>query len=107
MRYYEIAQRPKTQTAPNQIAQEKRAPAGKFGQAAEVCGCLVTLPKPSHILLLRLAPMHPFLTLVAIVVSGSAQAQFPHTYLAHTPRYPQMVAKADRQRRWPRNAGGA
>ena len=61
---------------------------GKFGQAAEVCGCLVTLPKPSHILLLRLVAMRPFLTLVAIVVSGSAQAQFPYSYGPYTPRDP-------------------
>ena len=52
----------------------------KFGQAAEVCGCLVTLPKPSHILLPRLVAMRPFLTLVAMVVSCSAQAQFPYSY---------------------------
>ena len=61
---------------------------GKFGQAAEVCGCLVTLPKPSHILPLRLVAMRPFLTLVAIVVSGSAQAQFPYSYGPYPPRDP-------------------
>ena len=61
---------------------------GQFGQAADVCGCLVTLPKPSHILLLRPVTMRSFLTLVAIVVSGSAQAQFPYNYAPYTPRYP-------------------
>ena len=57
---------------------------GKFCQAVK--GCLVTLPKPSHILLLRLVAIRPFLTLVAIVVSGSAQAQFPYSYGPYTPR---------------------
>ena len=44
------------------------------------------LPKPSHILLLRLVTMRPFLTLVAMVVSCSAQAQFPYSYGPYTPR---------------------
>ena len=46
------------------------------------------LPKPSHILLLRLVTMRPFLTLVAMVVSCSAQAQFPYSYGPYTPRDP-------------------
>jgi hypothetical protein len=32
------------------------------------------LPKPSHILLVRVVVMRPFLILVAMVVSGSRQA---------------------------------
>jgi hypothetical protein len=32
--------------------------------------------------------VRPFLILVAIVVSGSAQAQFPYNYAPYTPRYP-------------------
>ncbi len=44
------------------------------------------LPKPSHILLLRLVAMRPFRTLVAMVVSYSAQAQFPYSYGPYTPR---------------------
>jgi hypothetical protein len=48
--------------------------------------CLVTLPKLSHILLLRLVAMRPFLTLVAIVVFGSAQAQFRYSYGPYAPR---------------------
>ena len=68
---------------------------GKFGQAADVCGCLVTLPKPSHILLVRPVTMRPFLTLVAIVVSGSAQAQFPYNYAPYTPRYPPSGGQYD------------
>jgi hypothetical protein len=60
---------------------------GKFGRAtAKACGSLATLPEPSHILLLRLVAMRPFLTLVAIVVSGSAQAQCPYSYGPYTPR---------------------
>ena len=55
---------------------------------AKVYGCLATLPKPSHILLLWLVAMRPFLTLVAIVVSGSAQAQFPYSYGPYAPRDP-------------------
>jgi uncharacterized protein YkwD len=60
---------------------------GEFCQVAEVCGCLATLPKPSHILLPRLVSMRPFLTLAAIVVSCSAQAQFPYSYGPYSPRY--------------------
>ena len=91
MRYYEIVHRPKTQSATNRIARDEshlQHDAGKFGQVVDVCGCLVTLPKPSHILLVRPVTMRPFLTLVAIVVSGSAQAQFPYNYAPYTPRYP-------------------
>ena len=40
--------------------------------------------------------MRPFLILVAIVVSGSAQAQFPYNYAPYTPRYPHMVCAAYR-----------
>ena len=32
--------------------------------------------------------MRPFVILLAIVVSGSAQAQFPYNYAPYTPRYP-------------------
>src|SRR4029077_5616152 len=48
--------------------------------------CLVKLPKPSHILPLWLVGIRPFLTLVAIVMSGSALAQFPYSYGPYTPR---------------------
>ena len=46
------------------------------------------LPTPSHILLLRPVAMSSFLTLVAILVSGSVQAQFPYSYGPYTPGYP-------------------
>ena len=64
---------------------------GKFSQAADVYGCLVTLPKRSHILLVLSATMRPFLILVAIALSGSAQAQFPYNYAPYTPRYPRTA----------------
>jgi len=48
----------------------------------------VTLPKPSHILLLQPDTMRSFLILAAIAVSGSAQAQFPYNYAPYTRRYP-------------------
>ena len=63
---------------------------GKYWQAAEVYGCPVALPKPSHILPLWLVAMRPFVTLIAIVVSGSAQAQFPYRY-GPLPRRVQLV----------------
>jgi pathogenesis-related protein 1 len=44
------------------------------------------LPKASHILLLWLVAMRPFLTLVAMVVSCSAQAQSPYSHGPYTPR---------------------
>jgi pathogenesis-related protein 1 len=50
--------------------------------------CLVTLSKLSRILLLWLVAMRPFLTLAAMVVSCSAQAQFPYSYGPYTPRDP-------------------
>jgi pathogenesis-related protein 1 len=53
---------------------------GKSGKATEV-----TLPKPSHILLLRTVAMRPPLALVALAVSGSALAQFPYSYAPYTP----------------------
>src|ERR1700693_4400896 len=56
---------------------------GKSPPAAEVRGCLGTLPKPSHNLLVRVVVMRPFLILVAMVVSGSAQA-YPWRF----PQYP-------------------
>jgi hypothetical protein len=70
-------------------------------------GYLVTPPKPSHISAATARHLRSLLIVVAIAVFGSAQAKFSHTYPAHTPRYSQMVARAARQRRWPRNAGGA
>jgi hypothetical protein len=70
-------------------------------------GCLVTLPKAKPHSAATARYMRSFLILVAIAVSGSAQAKFSHTYPTHIPRYSQMVARAARQRRWPRNAGGA
>ena len=52
----------------------------RIGQAADVYGCLATLPKPSQ------CAVRPFVILLAIVVSGSAQAQFPYNYAPYTPR---------------------
>ena len=65
-----------------------KATCNKFGQVVDVCGCLVTLPKPSHIPLLQAVTMRSFLTLVAMVACGSAQAQFPYNYAPYTPHYP-------------------
>ena len=57
MRYYEIADRPRAQTATDRITRDEprhlQHNAGRIGRAVEVCGCPTTLPKPSHMLLTR------------------------------------------------------
>ena len=67
----------------------------KSVQAGKVYGSLVTLPKPSHIQLLRVVVMRPFLTLAAILVSGSVQAQSPYSYGPYTPRDPPYGGQYD------------
>jgi hypothetical protein len=47
----------------------------------------VTLPKPSHILLVRLVPMRPFLTLVAIEGVSMMMSSVDVRYLSGVSRW--------------------
>src|SRR4051812_8345774 len=52
----------------------------------KICGRQATLlPKPSHILLIQAVAMRLFLALIAIVTSGSAQAQLAYLLARYTP----------------------
>ena len=77
MRYYKIAHRPKTQ-----ICAERRAIAANPAKRRMFTDVWAILPKPSHILLVRPIIMRLFV----ILVSGSAQAQFPYNNAPYTPR---------------------
>jgi pathogenesis-related protein 1 len=85
MRYYEIAHRRKHKLRPTNLrvtrctcktTQANLAKRGNFGWWR--CQNHATI-------LLLLDAMRPLLALVAIVVSGSAQAQFPYNYAPYSP----------------------
>ena len=58
MRYYEVAHRPRTQSATDRIAWNEprhlQHDARESGQGAQACVCLVKLTEPSHNLLMRI-----------------------------------------------------
>ena len=68
MRYYEIVHRPEHTNCDqsNCAGRETLATQGNLAKRSDFYGCLATLPKPSHILLVRPVTMRPFLFLVAI-----------------------------------------
>jgi hypothetical protein len=91
MRYFEITYRPKHRLQPTEMRWTTRncnTMQGKFGQMAAVYGCLATLAKAKPHSAATTSHHAPVLALVAMVVCGSAHAQFPYDYAPYTPRYP-------------------
>jgi hypothetical protein len=105
MRYYEIAQRRNHRLRPTASRGARgtwSTTQGKFRQAAEVRGYLITLPEPGHILLVRVVVMRPFLILVAMVVSGSRQAW---GFMGEVPQTNRAGATAPAHRLYPHREG--